>query len=128
MRLVISEKCREISPAFVAANFDHAGAEHDPESKPAKKPEDDERRPAARKRPAIEKRAKENGEKAGLKQLRFPTVAIPILAKVDKRHVKNPKKREKNRVCVATGNDAGEGKTDPGRAHKHGVGMAKPEN
>ena len=80
----------QIAPALVAPDLDHPGAEHDPENERAKKPDDDERRRATRERPAIEERTKKNGEEAGFEELHFPAVAVPILADVDERHVKNP--------------------------------------
>src|SRR2546428_5001522 len=37
---VVIIKTSEIAPAWVAAHFDQAGADHDPKSEPAKKPDD----------------------------------------------------------------------------------------
>ena len=62
----------------------------------AEKPDNDEWRRPARKRPAVEQRAKKDGEEAGLEQLHFPAVAVPILPDMDEGHVENPEQAEQN--------------------------------
>ena len=92
LRLEVIIERGEIAPARVAADFDHAGAEHDPKNERAKKP--DARSSgggAARERPAIEQRTKKDREETGLEQLHFPAVAIPILPDVNERHVEQPR-------------------------------------
>src|SRR5262245_44614184 len=117
----------QITPTLVAPDLDHPGAEHDPENKRAKKPDDDERRRATRERPAIEERTKKNGDEAGFEELHFPAVAIPILAHMDERHVKNPEEGKEQRVRVAASDDAGEDETKPGGDDKRVVGMVDPK-
>src|SRR4029453_11329839 len=93
----------------------------------AKKPDDDERRRATRERPAIEERTKKNGEEASFEELHFPAVAVPILADVDERHVKNPEEGKEQRVRVAASDDAGEGETNPAGGEERVVGMVEPK-
>ena len=54
LRFVMIIKTGEIAPAWVAAHFDEAGAEHDAKTEPAKKPDDEQRRPTFRKWTSIE--------------------------------------------------------------------------
>ena len=54
LRFVMIGKASEIAPARVATQFDQTGADHDPKSKPAKQPENQDRRPALRKWPPVE--------------------------------------------------------------------------
>src|SRR5207247_11094218 len=84
----------EIAPALVTADLDHAGAEHDSKNEGAEKPDDDERRRSPRKGPRIEQWTKKDCEEAGFEKLRFPAVAVPILADVHERHVEKPEERE----------------------------------
>jgi hypothetical protein len=44
LRFVMIVKAGQIAPAGVTAQFDQAGADHDPKAEPAKKPEDKKRR------------------------------------------------------------------------------------
>src|ERR1044072_5000918 len=80
----------QIAPAFVAADLDHARAEHDSKSESAKKPDHNQRWRATIERPSIEERTEENREEPCFEQLRFPAVAVPVLSEVNERHVKDP--------------------------------------
>ena len=93
-------KAGKIAPAGVTAQLDQAGADHDPKTEPAKKPDHQNWWPAFRKGPSIEQRAKENGEKTGFEQLRLPAVAIPDLPNVNNGHVHDPEDGEENCICV----------------------------
>src|SRR6266404_6484687 len=101
LRFVMIIEAGEIAPAWVAAHFDEAGAEHYAKTEPAKKPDNEQRWPAFWERPPIEQRAEEDRQEAGFKKLNFPTVAVPDLADVDNRHVHRPKNREDDGVRVA---------------------------
>src|SRR5207302_6486640 len=94
LRFIVIGKAGEIAPARVAAQFDQTCAEHDPKSQPAKQPENQDWRPALRKRPSVEQWTKKDRQEAGLKQLNLPAVAVPDLSDVHDRHVHRPKYRE----------------------------------
>src|SRR6476620_622883 len=86
LRLVVIIKAGEIAPAGITAQLDQAGADDDPKTDPAKKPDYEERRPAFRERAGVEQWTKENREKAGLEQLSLPPIAVPNLADVNDGH------------------------------------------
>src|SRR6266705_6750917 len=113
LRLVVIIEARKITPAWVAAQFDQAGANHDAKPEPAKKPEDQDGGPALWKRPSIEQWTKKDREKASLEQLNLPAVTVPDLADVNDRHVHRPKNAEDDRVCVATKDDKRESESNP---------------
>src|SRR6266702_6518935 len=75
LRFIMIIKTGEVAPARVAPHFDEAGAEHDAKTEPAKKPDDEQRRPAFRKWTSIEQRAEKDRQEAGFEQLNFPAVA-----------------------------------------------------
>src|SRR5437660_4424918 len=54
LSFVVVKHAGQVAPAFVATNFDQAGADHDPKTEPAKKPEHQNRRPAFRKWATVE--------------------------------------------------------------------------
>src|SRR3954471_7848297 len=105
LRLVMIVKARQIAPARVATQFDQAGANHDAKTEPTKKPNHQNRRPAAREWPPIKQWTKKDRQETGLQQLDFPAVSVPNLADVNDRHVHRPKHSEQNCVCVSTKND-----------------------
>ena len=88
--LEVVEKRGQVAPAFVPADLDQARPEHYPEDEPAQEPDDRDRRLPLGEGPRIIDRAQEDGEKSGLQQLEFPTVAVPVLADVDDREVQRP--------------------------------------
>src|SRR5207248_8771142 len=57
---VVVVKASSIAPALVAAQFDQVCADHDAKTEPAKKPDDEHRRPAFRKRAAVNKGTKKD--------------------------------------------------------------------
>src|SRR5437588_7874982 len=113
LRFVMIVQAGEIPPARVAAQFDEAGADHDAKTEPAKKPDDKQRRPALRKWPAIEQRAKKDRQEPGLEQLNFPAVAVPNLADVNDRNVHHPENGEHDRVGVTGENDQRKAEASP---------------
>ena len=112
---VVIIKAGKIAPAWIAAQLDQAGTNHDAKTKPAKKPDYEQRRPAFREWPTIEQRTKENREEPGLEQLRFPSVAVPNLPDVNDGHVHRPENREQNRVGVTAENNERQAETNPGK-------------
>src|SRR5207249_1585721 len=58
LRFVVIVKAGQIAPAGIATQFDQAGANHDAKAEPAKKPDDQQWRPAFRKWATIEQRTK----------------------------------------------------------------------
>ena len=112
---VVIIKAGKIPPAWVAAEFDQARANHDAKAKPSKKPDNENRWPAPGKRPSIEQRTKKDRQKAGLEQLSLPAVAVPDLPDVHDRHVHRPEDGKQNRIGVAAKNDQRQAETDPGR-------------
>src|SRR5689334_14883119 len=99
--LVMIIKAGEIAPTRITTELDQAGADHDPKTEPAKKPDHQNWRPAFRKWPTVEERTKENREETGFKQLCLPAVAIPDLPDVNDGHIHGPKNGEENCVCVS---------------------------
>src|ERR1700688_4508673 len=83
LRFVVIKHTGQIAPAFVAAQFNQTGADHDPKAKPAKKPDYQNRRPTLWKRPSIEQRAKKDRQESGFKKLNLPAVTVPNLADVN---------------------------------------------
>ena len=81
----------------------------------------------ARERPGVEERTQKNGEETGFEELHFPAVAVPVLANVDERHVKNPEDGKEECVGVAAGHNAGKGETKPGGEDERAVGMVEPK-
>src|SRR5438552_18213596 len=118
----------QVPPARVAADFDEAGADHDPEDKPAKKPNDDRGRRAFWKGPGIEHGAEKYGQEPGLKQLNFPAVSIPVLTDMDEGHVERPENRHQGRVGKAEQYNGRESNAKPGSASQERIGVLKPEN
>src|ERR1700730_5375324 len=53
LRFIVIKHAGQIAPAFVAAHFDQARADHDSKAEPAKKPEDQDRRARLWKRSPI---------------------------------------------------------------------------
>src|SRR5213080_1340808 len=127
LRLVVIIEARKITPAWVAAQFDQAGANHDAKPEPAKKPEDQDGRPALWKRPSIEQWTKKDREKASLEQLNLPAVTVPDLPNVDDRHVHDPKNAEDDRVCVATEDNKCERESDPSEDQHSMIRNAEPK-
>ena len=90
LRFVVVEHAGEVAPARVAAEFDHAGAEHDAELHPQQQPEDEARRRGVGG-------AEEDGEETGFEQNRFPAEAVEHLAGIDEREVQEPEQRPHRR-------------------------------
>src|SRR5436305_1831047 len=101
LRLVMIIKAGEIAPTGITTQLDQACADHDPKTQPAKKPDQQNWWAAFWKWPTVEQRTKENREKPGFEQLRFPAVAIPNLPDVNDGHVHRPQNGEENCICVA---------------------------
>ncbi len=91
LRFIVIIKTGEIAPAGVAAQFDQAGAKHDPKAKPAKKPDHQNRRPGLWKRPAVEQWTKKNRQEPRLEQLDFPAVAVPDPGRCEQSTCTSPK-------------------------------------
>ena len=127
LRLVVIIEARKITPARVAAQFDQAGANHDAKPEPAKKPEDQDGRPALWKRPSIEQWTKKDREKASLEQLNLPAVTVPDLPDVNDRHVHRPKNAEDDRICVPGKNNKRKREPRPGEDHHTVIGNAEPK-
>src|SRR5205823_9600728 len=100
LRFIVIVKTGQIAPAWIAAQLDKAGTNHDAKTEPAKKPDHQQRRPAFRKRTSIEQRAKKDRQEPGLEQLRLPSIAVPNLPDVNDGHVHRPENGEQNRVRV----------------------------
>src|SRR5712691_10303644 len=79
LRFVVIKHAGQIAPAFVASDFDQTGADHDPKTEPAKKPDHQNRRPGLWKRSPIEQRTEKDRQEASFEQLNFPTVTVPNL-------------------------------------------------
>ena len=60
LRLVVIIKAGEITPAWIAPQFDETGTDHDAKTEPAKQPDDKQRRPAFRKWAAVNERTKKD--------------------------------------------------------------------
>src|SRR5207253_3818593 len=105
LRLVVIIKAGEITPAWIAPQFDETGADHNAEAEPAKKPEDKERRTALRKWLAINQRTEKDRQETGFEQLNFPAVTVLNLSNVNDRHVHHPKNHKVYSVRVATDNN-----------------------
>ena len=127
LSFVVVVKTSEIAPAWVPAQFDQAGADHDAKPEPAKQPDNQDRRPASWKWPAIQQWAKKDRQEAGFEQLDFPTVTVPDLPNVDDRHVHRPKNRQQDRICVAAENNQRQTETDPGKNRQCVVRDSEPE-
>src|SRR6266516_3791021 len=84
LRLVVIIKTGEIAPAWIAAQLNQTGANHDPKPQPAKEPD---------------------GQESSLEELDLPAVAVPDLADMNDRHVHRPKHREQNCVRVTAENN-----------------------
>src|SRR6476660_6746086 len=112
---VVIIKAGKIAPARIAAQLDQPCSNHDAKTKPAKKPDYEERWPAFREWPTIEQWTKENREKAGLEQLCFPSVAIPNLPDVNDGHIHRPENGEDDRVGVTAENTERYSETKPGK-------------
>src|SRR4030095_1024273 len=77
---VVIVKAGKIAPAWVAPEFDQARTNHDAKNKTSKKPDNENGRPAFRKRASIEQRAKKDRQEASLEQLNLPAVTVPDLS------------------------------------------------
>src|SRR5438552_17760060 len=100
LRLVVIIKAGEITPAWIAPQFDETGADHNAEAEPAKKPEDKERRTALRKWPAINQRTEKDRQETGLEQLNYTAVNVPNLTNVHNQHVHHPKNLKEDGLRV----------------------------
>src|SRR5438132_13910995 len=74
---IVIVKTGQIAPAWIAAQLDKAGTNHDAKTEPAKKPDHQERRAACRKRATIQQRTKKDRQERGHEQLRPPALARP---------------------------------------------------
>src|SRR5438876_6057449 len=115
LRFIVIVKTGQIAPAWIAAQLDKAGTNHDAKTEPAKKPDHQEGRPAFRKRTTIEQRAKKDRQEPSLEQLRLPTKAVPNLPDVNDGHVHRPENGEQNRVRITAKNNERETKANPGK-------------
>src|SRR5438046_4501502 len=118
----------QVAPARVAADFDEAGAEHDPEDEPAKKPNDDRGGRAFWKWPGIEQGAEKCGQETGLEQLNFPAVSIPVLADMDEGHVEGPENRHQGSVGKAQQHNGRESNAEPGSTRQETIRKMEPKN
>jgi len=124
---VVIVKAGKIAPAWVAAEFDQARANHDAKSKPSKKPDNENWRSALGKRAPIEQRAKKDRQEAGLEQLNLPAITVPDLPNVHDRHVYRPKHREQNCIGVTPKNNKCQTETDPGEDRQCIVRNSEPK-
>src|SRR2546430_14185425 len=85
LRFVVIKHAGQVAPTFVAADFDQTGADHDPKTEPAKKPDHQDRRAALLKRPAINQRTEEKCEKTRLQKMDFPNLTVPKTTQVEDR-------------------------------------------
>lgn len=83
-------ECGAVAPYVVTAEFYQAGAEHDAKDEPAEQDDDRHGRRSFGEGARVDEWAEEDGEEACFEELDLPTVAIPILTDVYKRHVKQP--------------------------------------
>src|SRR5207248_11201364 len=127
LRFVMIIKTGKIAPTWIAAQLDQAGTNHDAKTKPAKKPDHEQRRTASREWATIEQRTKKDRQEPGLEQLRLPTIAVPNLPDVNDGHVHRPENAEQNRVGEATKDNEREAETDPGNDRQTLIGNAKPK-
>src|SRR5436305_15316480 len=127
LRLVVIIKAGEITPAWIAPQFDETGADHDATAEPAKQPDDKQRRPAFRKWAAVNEWTKKDRYEPGFEQLDFPAVAVPNLANVHDRHVHRPENREENGVGVAGENNKRETETEPCKDQQRVIGGSEPK-
>src|SRR5438270_1472522 len=127
LRFIVIVKTGQIAPAWIAAQLDKAGTNHDAKTEPAKKPDHQEGRPAFRKRTTIEQRAKKDGQESSLEQLCLPTIAVPHLPDVNDGHVHGPENGEQNRVRVTAKDNERQTKTNPGKDRQILIGNAEPK-
>src|SRR5205814_7723759 len=112
---IVIVKAGQIAPAWIAAQLDKASTNHDAKTKPANKPDHQDRRPTFRKRTTIEQRAEKDRQEPSLEQLRFPAVPVPNLPDVNDGHVHRPEYGEQNGIGVAAQNYKRQTKTNPGK-------------
>src|SRR5205809_2649999 len=124
---VVIIKAGQITPAWIAAQFDQSGSNHDAKAEPAKKPDDKERRPAFRKRTSIQQWTKKNRQKAGLEQLRLPTIAVPNLPNVNDGHVHRPENRKQDGIGITAEHYERETKANPGKDRQALIGNTEPK-
>src|SRR5205823_14990290 len=124
---IVIVKTGQIAPAWIAAQLDKAGTNHDAKTEPAKKPDHQEGRPAFRKRPTIEQRTKKDREEPGFEQLRLPTIAVPNLPDVDDGHVHRPENGEQNRVGITGEHYERETEPKPGKDRQTLIGYPEPK-
>src|SRR5438094_10274085 len=115
LRFIVIVKTSEIAPAGVAAQFNETRADHDPKTEPAKEPENENRRPAFRKRAAIKQGAEKDRQEPGLEKLDLPAVPVPDLADVNDGQVHCPKNRENDRIGVTGENNERQTEACPGK-------------
>src|SRR5205807_6665045 len=127
LNFVVIKHAGQIAPAFVTAQFDQTGADHDAKAEPAKKPEHQNWWPTFWKRSPIDQRAEKNRQEAGFEQLNFPTVTVPNLADVNNRHIHRPKHSQQNCVRVTAENNQRQRESDPGEARHPLIGTTEPK-
>jgi hypothetical protein len=80
-----------VAPYVVAAEFYQTGPEHDAEDEPAEQDDDGHGRRAFWEGARVDQGAEEDREEACFQELDLPTVTIPILTNIYKRHIEQPK-------------------------------------
>src|SRR2546430_13703949 len=93
LRFVVIKHAGQIAPTFVAADFDQTGADHDPKTEPAKKPDHQDRRAAFLERAGNNQRAEEKFAKIRLEKMGFPNLTLPKTNHVERLHVQRPNER-----------------------------------
>src|SRR5690242_2310581 len=87
-------QCGPVSPDLITPEFDQSRPKHNPEDQPSKKNNNGKWRSPFWKGTHVPKRAKKHGKETGFQELNFPTITVPFLADMHKRHVQKPKHKK----------------------------------
>src|SRR4026209_2600791 len=94
-------ECSSITPYFISPDLDQARTKHHAKVQPAKQADDREWRCTFGKRAHVKQRAEENRKKPGFEKLDLPSISIPLLPYMSKRHIKKPEYCKQRGICIA---------------------------
>src|SRR6266487_1090216 len=93
-------ECGSLTPYFIPTNLYQTRAKHNAKNQPTEQADDREWRFMFGKRAHIKQRAEENRKKTGFCKLDLPSVSIPLLPYMHKRHIQKPEYCKQWGICV----------------------------
>src|SRR5690242_21766067 len=115
LRFEMIIQCRTVTPDLIPPEFDQSGSKHNSEDEPAKKNNNGKRRSAFWEGPHFPKGAKKYCKETGFQELNFPSISIPLLSDVHKRHIQKPKHKKDGDIRITGNHDQRKNKSNPGK-------------